>query len=150
MSDTRTFGSAVREYRRRAGKTQDQLAKVLDLETTYISKLEKRSPRPKPETIEGIAAALRLLPAERDELFRLAEQIPEDIRGQLVREPEPMVLLRTMGRLPADQQRGLFERFLREAEQMADTLGEAADAPVPPTPLADPADTPDRTQAPPA
>jgi hypothetical protein len=64
---------------------------------------------------------------ERIELFRLAEQIPEEIRGALVREPEPMVLLRTMNRLPADRQRALFEEFLKQAEAEAEGADRTAD-----------------------
>ena len=75
------FGRALREFRRRAGLSQRQLAQVVGVDFSYISKLENgRLPPPSTDTIVRIADALGIAP---DELLAAARKVPRAVGESL-------------------------------------------------------------------
>ena len=78
------FGKLIRQARKDKGYSQRELAKLLKLDFTYLSKLEndRASYAPKEEVIRGLARHLDL---DQEELIFLAGRIPhqeEDLLKQ--------------------------------------------------------------------
>jgi len=72
---TVTFGDLLRRYRRTAGLTQEELAASAQVSPRAISDLERgQRNRPWRETIQLLASALHLEPAERAQLEAAAHQ----------------------------------------------------------------------------
>src|SRR4051794_7573027 len=82
-----TFGKVLRQLRRRAGLTQEELAGKAGLSTNAISTLERgERRRPYPHTIRALAAALGLTADEQTTLAALARPLPLTERGD---DPAP-------------------------------------------------------------
>ena len=60
------LGARIKELRKRAGLSQDQLSEKVGVESKYLSRIETGKRYPSLETLEGIAEALN---AEMKELF---------------------------------------------------------------------------------
>src|SRR5437763_15998004 len=66
----RPFGALLKRYRQAAGLTQEELAGQAGLSIRTISDLERGlKTRPHPDTVDRLAAALRLAPAEQAALL---------------------------------------------------------------------------------
>ena len=61
------FGSALRDERRAAGLTQEELAECAGLSVRAVSDLERGIARPRPKTVARLADALQLTGADRDQ-----------------------------------------------------------------------------------
>lgn len=83
-----TFGSIVRELRRRHGLGIKKLAPELDLDYTYLSRLENDKAGPSRKVIERISKYFNY---DEDELMVLADKIPEDIRQILRGNPREVL-----------------------------------------------------------
>lgn len=72
------FGAWLKARRKEAGLTQRDLASVLGVDHTYISKTETSTTTgtPGPETLDKIAVVLRL---DKDILYRKARRVPPRI-----------------------------------------------------------------------
>ncbi|MEU6549509.1 helix-turn-helix transcriptional regulator [Streptomyces sp. NPDC046915] len=67
------FGLPAGAPRRTPGLRREEVAELAHMSVDYYTRLEQaRGPRPSPRILEALAAALRLAPAERGHLFRLA------------------------------------------------------------------------------
>lgn len=64
------FGLALKEYRQRAGMSQEDLALICELDRTYISMLERNIKAPTLTTVSKLAEALSVTPSS---LISLAE-----------------------------------------------------------------------------
>lgn len=65
------------EPRRTPGLRREEVAELAHMSVDYYVRLEQaRGPRPSPRILDGLAGALRLAPAERSHLFRLAGTSP--------------------------------------------------------------------------
>jgi transcriptional regulator with XRE-family HTH domain len=68
--------------RRTAGLRREEVADLACMSVDYYARLEQaRGPRPSPRILESLAGALRLAPAERTHLYRLAGVAPEPPPG---------------------------------------------------------------------
>lgn len=68
--------------RRTPGLRREEVAELASMSVDYYVRLEQaRGPRPSPRILESLAGALRLAPAERTHLFRLAGVAPEPPAG---------------------------------------------------------------------
>jgi transcriptional regulator with XRE-family HTH domain len=84
--------------RRTPGLRREEVAGLAHMSVDYYVRLEQaRGPRPSPRILDGLTGALRLSPAERAHLFRLAGTNPAPPAGP-VRQVRPYVvdLLRRM------------------------------------------------------
>ncbi|MBE7432926.1 MAG: helix-turn-helix domain-containing protein [Anaerolineales bacterium] len=78
---SKTFGEALRDFRRAAGMSQRELAKKANLDFSYISKMENdRIPPPAADTIVVICAILSIQP---EELLAITGKIPSDIKADI-------------------------------------------------------------------
>ena len=62
------FKENLKYWRNKANLTQEQLSEKIGYGTGYISEIESRNMFPKPETIDAIAVALNITPAQLFEL----------------------------------------------------------------------------------
>ena len=88
-----TFGAKLRMLRRAKGISQRELAEKVDVDFSYISKVENdRLPPPAAETIEKICGELGV---GADELMGLTNKIPSDLRQMLVENKGAREFMRT-------------------------------------------------------
>jgi transcriptional regulator with XRE-family HTH domain len=84
-----TFGERLRELRRAKNLSQRGLAEKVDINFTYLSKVESEkldfAQYPSEELIRKLAKALD---ADVDELLLLAKKIPPDIRERVIERPD--------------------------------------------------------------
>ena len=120
-----SFGTKLREYRLLRQLNQKDLAKAVDINVTYLSKLETGKMEPPAEaTVRKLAGALDVDPTE---LLILAKKIPSDVRAIVTASPEVSYFLRTAKELqPADWRR-LRESMNNNQLSLFDT--QAADEP---------------------
>jgi transcriptional regulator with XRE-family HTH domain len=95
MTREATFGDLLRQYRRAAGLTQEELADRARLSPRAISDLERGARnRPWRETIELIAKALELGPSEREKLeaaARATDPVPAPAPSRLPARLTPLI-----------------------------------------------------------
>ncbi len=103
-----TFGARLRELRKRKGINQRDLADLVGVDFTYLSKLEnERLPAPSAPVIAALAEALD---TDADELAVLAGRIPADLVEVLRQNPGAIKMFRSLAgdiRTPEDWQRHL-------------------------------------------
>ena len=84
-----TFGERVRELRKAKNQTLRDVAAKVDINFTYLSKIENGkldfSDFPSEKLIRKLAKALG---GDVDELLLLAEKIPDEIRKRVVQRPD--------------------------------------------------------------
>jgi len=84
-----TFGERLRELRKAKGLSQRALADLVEVNFTYLSKIENEkldfAQYPSEELIRKLAAALD---ADVDELLLLARKIPDEIKQRVIEHPE--------------------------------------------------------------
>lgn len=121
-----TFGDRLRELRKAKGKTQREVADAISVDFTYLSKMEKPGGLiPAAKKIDEIAAFLALSDAERDDLYRLAAKIPEELGQMLVRDPEAANFYRAVNRMDDARRRAFLRDLVEklEREQSGETDG---------------------------
>ncbi|MGF1541280.1 MAG: helix-turn-helix domain-containing protein [Pleurocapsa sp.] len=86
------FGKLIRQARKDRGYSQRELAKLLQLDFTYLSKLENNRAdyAPKEEVIRGLARHLEL---DEEELIFLAGRIPHQEEDLLKQHYKDMPIL---------------------------------------------------------
>ena len=106
MGESRKFGARLRELRIQAGMTLRGLAQAVNIDFTYLSKIENGVlPPPSEKVIQQLAESLQ---ADRDELFTLAGRIPSDI-AEMLKNREAMRILRsehTQKKIKASSKKG--------------------------------------------
>src|SRR5690349_4604232 len=84
-----TFGQRIRELRVAKNLTQREVAGRVEINFTYLSKIEndklEQDQSPKEETIKRLAAELG---GDVDELLLLARKIPEQIKQRVIERPD--------------------------------------------------------------
>ncbi len=95
-----TFGQRIKKRRRELGLTQRQVAANLEIDFTYLSKLENDRGEPAGEkTVRRLAEVLE---DDEEELLALAGKVPEQLRDRA-------------------QQDVAFARFLRRLPEVSDS-----------------------------
>lgn len=83
-----TVGQRIREIRKERNLTQRQLAEMVGINFTYLSRVENdrldADQTPREETLQKIAKALR---TDADELLLLARRIPDTFRDRILSKP---------------------------------------------------------------
>jgi transcriptional regulator with XRE-family HTH domain len=78
------FGDTIKFLREDRKLTLDDLARKTGIGLTYLSKIEhNKTGNPTIETIEKLAKALEVDNNMKDELFRLAKQIPQELKENI-------------------------------------------------------------------
>lgn len=91
--ETLEFKAKLRELRVQAGMTQWQLAAKVNIDPTYLSKIENGvKPPPSEKVVLQLAEVLNV---DRYELILLAGKIPSDIAEIMLKNPEALEFLRS-------------------------------------------------------
>ncbi len=91
MTEGQKFGAKLRELRTKAGLSLRELANKVNVDFTYLSKIENGVlPPPSDKVIRQLAETLN---ADKDELLTLAGKIPPDI-AEILRDRETLEKLR--------------------------------------------------------
>jgi len=86
-----SFGELLREQRRATGMSQRELAKRINVDFSYISKLENdRLPPPSSQTAAKIAVELGCAP---EGLLSAARKFPAGVEGAIASEPSALRFL---------------------------------------------------------
>lgn len=106
-----TFGTVLRRIRQSKGMIQRQVARVIDMDFSYFSRLETDSfaSLPTRGTIEKIAEAMKCTEAEKAELLAAAGRVSIEMQER----PELRRLYRTVAQLPPSE----LEDLIAEAEE---------------------------------
>lgn len=90
-----TFGKTIQRLRREHDLTQREAAAALEIDFTYLSKLENdRGEPPSERTVRKLA---KLLDADAEELLALAGRLPTELRD---RAQSDVTFARLLRRLP--------------------------------------------------
>lgn len=89
-----TLGQRLKELRLSKNLTLRELAKLVDMDFTYLSKIENdRTDRPPSEELLGKLADK--LGVDRDELMGLSGELPKDVREAVARSKQALAFLRS-------------------------------------------------------
>lgn len=105
MATEPAFGVRLRTLRRERGLTQRQLAELVGLDFTYLSKLENAADIPGEKAVRRLAAALD---ANSDELLSLAGKLPSELLEWTANDPRAVRLLRKLPQMNAETREKLF------------------------------------------
>lgn len=107
------FGERLRELRKQQSLSQRELAALVGIDFTYLSKIEVgRMDPPSEAVIRKLAAVLG---ADEDELINLAGKVPKELKAVLDENPQAVELLRVLSerRLPEET----YQEMLRLAHK---------------------------------
>lgn len=109
------FGELIRQARKDKGYSQRELAKLLGLDFTYLSKLEndRADYAPKEDAIRALAHHLNL---DEEELIFLAGRIPKKQEDLLKEHYKDMPTLFRRMRENPEFARKVFQEAMREEE----------------------------------
>lgn len=117
----KTFGQKLREYRLRAKKTQEDLADAIDVDFTYISKIENgKAPPPKRKRIEMAAEFLELSQEEEIGLLLLAEKLPSDVQDWALDRPKAVSLYRSIKEASPEEQEEILDQLIEHVRERLD------------------------------
>lgn len=111
-----TFGQQIRNLRLQKHMAQRDLAQIVDIDFTYLSKIENdKVPPPSEEVIGKLAAALNI---NKEELMALAAKVDMDeLREAVTQDPRIGVLFRKLqARKLTDEQVGRMLDIAEEEE----------------------------------
>ncbi len=104
------FGKKIRELRKKKGLSQRELAQLVGIDFTYLSKIETGDlPPPSDEVIAKLA---QYLGADEEELFLLAKKIPPQYRREILEDKAVPDILRLVTTYPEFREE--LEAFVRE------------------------------------
>ena len=117
-----TFGKTLQRIRRQKGKTQRDVANIIEMDYSYFSRLEndRFDSKPTRETIDKIAEALECTEEERGELLAAAGRIDEELeKATRIASERPAVskLFRAVVKLPPERISELFDEIQLELEE---------------------------------
>jgi transcriptional regulator with XRE-family HTH domain len=112
IAGRKTFGALVRQEREAKGIGLREMAKMIEVSPTYLSKVERDEfPPPAEERVRAIA---KIIECDVDELLALAGRVSSDLTDIIKRRPvEVADLLRTTKGFSSDQ----ITRLARDAEK---------------------------------
>jgi transcriptional regulator with XRE-family HTH domain len=123
MADPK-FGTELKRFRLRAGKTQSELADAMGVGFTYVSKIEQhKAPPPKRDRIERAARFLELSENEEISLLLLAEKVPADVQELVLDQEKAAQLYRKIQKAPANQHEAILDDLIRRVDRRLKKLG---------------------------
>lgn len=107
-----TFGQLLKELRRSKGVSQRELAADVEVDFSYISKLENdRLPPPAADTIIRICDVLEAPP---DQLLAVTGKMPSDVKEMLGNSPAAQLFVREAQRMSlSDSEWGRLAKTLK-------------------------------------
>lgn len=108
-SPEETFGKRIQRLRRELKLTQREVAGQLQIDFTYLSKLENdRGETPGEETVRKLAGALH---TDEEELLAAAGKLPAALRGRAQQDVAFARFLRRLPDVSDNQLRDIYRRL---------------------------------------
>jgi transcriptional regulator with XRE-family HTH domain len=106
-----TFGKHIQRLRRERGLTQREVAAKLEIDFTYLSKIENdRGEAPGEETVRRLADVLE---TEAEELLALAGRVPPELRDRAQHDVEFARFLRQLPNVSTTELQALQRRLAK-------------------------------------
>lgn len=104
-----TFGARIQRLRREKHLTQREVASELDIDFTYLSKLENnRGDTPGEETVRGLS---RVLGVDAEELLAAAGKLPPALRDRAQKDVVFARFLRALPDISSSELRDMSRRL---------------------------------------
>ena len=104
-----TFGQRIRRRRWELSLTQRQVAAKLEIDFTYLSKVENdRGEPPGEKTVRGLAVVLQ---DDEEELLALAGKVPEQLRDRAQQDVAFARFLRRLPDLSEEELQAIYRRL---------------------------------------
>jgi transcriptional regulator with XRE-family HTH domain len=112
-----TLGNRLKELRKKKGLTQRQLAELVGIDFTYLSKIENGNTpySPSTTTLKMLAVELGV---DELELLRLADKLPKDVQ-KIAHTKQGLNFLRRAAKFKSSQEWEDLFAFLEEKERNA-------------------------------
>jgi transcriptional regulator with XRE-family HTH domain len=107
------FGQHLRSLRTARGVSQRSLADQVDIDFSYISKIEQGHMKPPSEDV--IRKIARALDVSEDELMNLAGKVPGNLKAVLHNNPLLSELLRVLSERPLSEE--IYQEMLTLAQE---------------------------------
>lgn len=105
----KTFGKTIQSLRRERDLTQREAAEALEIDFTYLSKLENdRGEPPSERTVRNLA---KLLEADPEELLALAGRLPTELRDRAQSDVTFARLLRRLPDASSSELKDIYKRL---------------------------------------
>ena len=98
-----SFGELLRRWRKKKGFSQRELARLADIDFTYISKVENDTPGFESPSEEALTRLANALDVDTDEMITRAGRVPSDVRRILVDDFSLVKEIRERGKGPYGQ-----------------------------------------------
>ena len=90
-----TLGQKIKQLRKQANLSLRELEKKVDANFTYLSKIENDRTDDRPPSEDLLKRIAKELNTDADELLRLAQRIPNDVKKYLLKNKETLEFLRS-------------------------------------------------------
>jgi transcriptional regulator with XRE-family HTH domain len=118
-----SFGELLRDTRRKMGISQRELAKRIEVDFSYISKLENdRLPPPSSETLGRIAVELG---CEPEALLSAAKKLPSGLENSIASEPSALRFLQRAARLELNSNE--WESMIARLDELRDHASDGSE-----------------------
>jgi transcriptional regulator with XRE-family HTH domain len=112
--NTSSFGKLLRELRRKAALSQEELARGAEVDFTYISKVE--NDRVAPPSEETVLKLCRVLKAEPDALLAASRRVPQDLRELITSSRGALRFIRSAQSMALKEEE--WERMSRQLKRL--------------------------------
>ena len=108
----KTFGKMIRDARKEKRITQRDLAKMIDVDFSYISKIETGALEPPSESV--INKIAKVLEIDSNELFILAKKVPTEFKNSIIEEDTAANILFRKYQYLTEEQKERIKNIIEE------------------------------------
>lgn len=108
----KTFGQIIKDARKEKRITQRDLAKMIDVDFSYISKIETGALEPPSEAV--INKIARILEIEPNELFISARKVPTEFKNFIIEEDTAANILFRKYQYLTSEQKERIKKIIEE------------------------------------
>ncbi len=108
----KTFGQMIRDARKEKRITQRDLAKMIDVDFSYISKIETGALEPPSESV--INKIAKVLEIDSNELFILAKKVPTEFKNSIIEEDTAANILFRKYQYLTEEQKERIKNIIEE------------------------------------
>ena len=108
----KTFGQTIKNARKEKHITQRDLAKIIDVDFSYISKIETGALEPPSEAV--IIKIAKILELDSNELFILAKKVPTEFKNSIIEEDTAANILFRKYQYLTEKQKERIKKIIEE------------------------------------
>ena len=108
----KTFGQMIKDARKEKRITQRDLAKMIDVDFSYISKIETGALEPPSEAV--INKIAKILEIDPNELFISAKKVPSEFKNFIIKEDTAANILFRKYQYLTEEQKERIKKIIEE------------------------------------